>query len=185
MVEESEYKLTIGLNALNHLGKNLYSSIPAVISEVVANSYDADAELVEIEINADDGLITVIDDGCGMTRDECNHKYLEVGYARRSLGDIYTPKHHRHVMGRKGIGKLSLFSIAEVIEVHTVKVDGNGRVLQKNGFVMNIDEIQKRIESGSSNDCPLASVSEENIRINKGTKITLRHLKKGLSRAEA
>jgi len=41
-----EYELSIDLNALNHLGINLYSNVPAVISEVVANSWDADAENV-------------------------------------------------------------------------------------------------------------------------------------------
>ena len=40
------YKMTISLNVLSHLGINLYSNIPAVLSEVVANSWDADAEVV-------------------------------------------------------------------------------------------------------------------------------------------
>ncbi len=38
-----KYQLSIDLNALNHLGINLYSNIPAVVSETVANSWDADA----------------------------------------------------------------------------------------------------------------------------------------------
>lgn len=47
---ESTYKMTIDLNVLNHLGMNLYSSIPAVLSEVVANAWDADATEVRIDI---------------------------------------------------------------------------------------------------------------------------------------
>ena len=39
-----EYTMRLSLNVLDHLGLNLYSNIPAVISEVVANSWDADAE---------------------------------------------------------------------------------------------------------------------------------------------
>lgn len=31
------YKMTLDLNVLNHLGINLYSNVPAVIAEVVAN----------------------------------------------------------------------------------------------------------------------------------------------------
>ena len=44
-----KYQMTINLNVLNHLGINLYSNIPAVLSEVVANSWDADATNVDIE----------------------------------------------------------------------------------------------------------------------------------------
>ena len=41
---DHDYTMTISLNVLNHLGLNLYSNVPSVLSEVVANSYDADAE---------------------------------------------------------------------------------------------------------------------------------------------
>ena len=51
MANSEKYKMTISLNILNHLGINLYSNIPAVLSEVVANSWDADAETVEITID--------------------------------------------------------------------------------------------------------------------------------------
>ena len=46
----NRYEMTIDLNVLNHLGINLYSSTPPVLSEVVANSYDADATRVDIKI---------------------------------------------------------------------------------------------------------------------------------------
>ena len=51
MAGSPKYELTIDLNILNHLGLNLYSNIPAVVSEVVANSWDADASHVEIHID--------------------------------------------------------------------------------------------------------------------------------------
>lgn len=38
------YSLTISLNILNHLGINLYSNVPAVLAEVVANFLDLDDE---------------------------------------------------------------------------------------------------------------------------------------------
>ena len=49
MTNSVEYTMTITLNVLNNLGINLYSSVPAVLSEVVANSWDADATKVDIE----------------------------------------------------------------------------------------------------------------------------------------
>ena len=50
MVNSDDYKMTITLNVLNNLGITLYSNVPAVLSEVVANSWDADASKVVIEI---------------------------------------------------------------------------------------------------------------------------------------
>jgi len=75
------YKMTISLNVLNHLGIRLYSNIAAVLSEVVANAWDADAELVEVTVGKN--TVSIVDNGCGMTVDEANRRYLHVGYDRR------------------------------------------------------------------------------------------------------
>ena len=116
------YKMSIDLNILNHLGIKLYSNIPAVLSEVVANSWDADAESVNINFDRKAGEITITDDGHGMNVSDINAKFLHVGYQRRNNPkEAITPKWKRDVMGRKGIGKLSLFSIADIIEVQSIK----------------------------------------------------------------
>ena len=49
-MSKPKYQMSINLNVLNHLGLKLYSNVPAVLSEVVANSWDADASEVDIEI---------------------------------------------------------------------------------------------------------------------------------------
>lgn len=182
MLEQSPYELTIDLNTLNHLGIGLYSNIPAVISEVVANSYDADASQVEIKIDKKHHTITITDDGWGMTKADINQRYLTVGYNKRQHEAPVTPK-GRLPMGRKGIGKLSLFSIANTIEVHSVKRDAQG-VLQKNGFVMNAENIKATIESGTPPYRP-NPVPESRITIAQGTMITLRDLKLGVASTEA
>ena len=61
---ENKFIMSLSLNVLNHLGINLYSNIPAVLSEIVANSWDADAKRVDITI-AEDQII-IEDDGCGI-----------------------------------------------------------------------------------------------------------------------
>ena len=163
------YSLTIGLNALDHLGVNLYNSVPAVLSEAVANAWDADARNVSIDVEPES--ITIKDDGHGMTRDDCNEKFLTVGYARRKTGG--KSPGGRVVIGRKGIGKLSLFSIADVIEIHTVKGD-------KAGFVMDINKIKSEIESKGApvTTCELEEVDESEIKISRGTEIKLTKLGK-------
>ena len=128
------FKMTISLDVLQHLGIGLYSNIPAVLSELVANAWDADATKVEITLDTTASSITIRDDGHGMSADDINDKFLKVGYERRR-SNAKTPG-GRIVMGRKGIGKLAAFSIADTVDVHTS--DGT----QSHAFRMNTDEIK-------------------------------------------
>lgn len=116
--EKSPFVMKLSLSVLDDLGVNLYSNTAAVLSEVVANSWDADAEGVRISLG--DEEIEIIDDGTGMgTVEDINKRYLTVGYKRRLDGRTVTEGKRRHVMGRKGIGKLSLFAIADEVVVDT------------------------------------------------------------------
>lgn len=168
------YQMTLDLNVLNHLGINLYSNVPAVLAEAVANTWDADAETVDIDIDPQRGEVVIADDGCGMSKDEINAKYLRVGRDRRKEEPL-TARNQRPVMGRKGIGKLSLFSIADVIEVQSYK-DG-----QSCGFTMSLPDIREKIQDKPGGDTyyPEPLTSDE-IDVSRGTKITLRNLRKQL-----
>ncbi len=176
------YTLTIDLSTLNHLGIGLYSNIPAVLSEVVANAWDANAKLVDIDIDSANGLITVKDDGWGMTEREINDRFLKVGYRKRVDKTAKIPK-GRLPMGRKGIGKLALFSIASSIEVHSVKLDKQKRIIERNGFVMRASAIEQSIRAGHAHYKPDV-VPERDIKIQEGTKLTLRELKTGAQLTE-
>ena len=177
---EQTYTLTTGLNVLKHLGLGLYSNVPAVLSEAIANAWDADATHVDIEISKANSSITIQDDGHGMSVSDANRKYLHVGYERRKDAGGATTPSGRPVMGRKGIGKLSLFSIAKKVEVHTVR-EG-----ERHGFKMDIDKIQEKIEQATNQtvevDYHPDVVNSESITIDKGTKIILTDLKREISR---
>jgi HSP90 family molecular chaperone len=103
MSKPRELVMTISLNALEHLGLNLYSNIPAVLSEIVANAWDADAKLVTITIDKGSDTITIEDNGTGMDRDGVIDRFLAVGFKRREEMGEKTPG-GRRPMGRKGIG---------------------------------------------------------------------------------
>ena len=157
------YEMTIDLNVLEHLGINLYSNVAAVLTEAVANSWDADATLVEVTIDSESKWITITDDGIGMTIDDMNNRYLKVGYRRRQ--DTYAhatlTARGRPVMGRKGLGKLSLFSIANHIEIQTVH-DGHAH-----GCTMQTTAIRLAAESGHSyHPTPIPSSRRRNTRRN-------------------
>ncbi len=130
MAKKREYKMTVAGQLFKHLGLQMYSGAVPAIAELISNAYDAMAENVWIKIPVgqpieQDDAITVSDDGYGMTYEESNSLYLAVGRDRRPTGEEWTKPYNglkpRKVQGRKGIGKLAGFGIADRIELRTVK----------------------------------------------------------------
>jgi hypothetical protein len=108
-------------NVVEHLGLKLYQNKPTrVIAELVANSWDADAEHVHVNLSfvGDQRWVAVLDDGNGMTRHELATSYLIIGRARRTNA-MDRSRGNRRLMGRKGIGKLAAFGIAKTVQVIT------------------------------------------------------------------
>ena len=177
-MNEPKYKMSINLNVLNHLGFKLYSNVPAVLSEAVANSWDADATHVDIKIESEKIIIT--DNGHGMTLQDINDKYLTVGYERRNDGGGRTTELDRPIMGRKGIGKLSLFSIADIVEVQTVRGG------DKNGFVMSARKIEEQIREQDGSTYHPDTLPNSKITLEgNGTRIVLTGLKKQVHQTPA
>lgn len=106
-----------------------------------------------------------------------NNKYLTVGYQKRHLVPI-TPMLNRKVMGRKGIGKLSLLSIAETITIYSSK---NG---QKNALQISTQKLREAV-SQTQTYYP-EEVDDSGIDFEgNGTKIVLTNLKKSRTTALA
>ncbi len=179
MSTSDRYTLTINLPTLQHL-VNLYSNVPAVLSEVVANAWDADATRVDIVLDSKRRRIEIRDDGHGMDVSDANAFFLKVGYRRRDAGRHRSPRFKRSVMGRKGIGKLALFAIADIIEVRSVKTID--RKKHKSGFVLNRADIEKAIKNRAVyHPKPLAA---NDITHRSGTLLVLRKLRKNVKLAE-
>ncbi|MGV9411140.1 ATP-binding protein [Nocardia sp. NPDC003693] len=129
--EDHRYTMRISRLAIDKLGIRLYDRVSAVLAELIANSYDADATEVDVALPwgvtlagtiraADEPAyrIVVSDNGHGMTASEINAHYLMVGSDRRKrTGSDLSREQQRPVMGRKGIGKLAAFGICRTIEV--------------------------------------------------------------------
>lgn len=116
------YRINIDKKVLRLLGAQLYGDTPSIISELVQNAYDADAKAVWITINTVSEMsIVVQDDGIGMTPDEVNSRFLNIGQDRRSM--YPESPGGRKVLGRKGIGKLAVFSLAKVVDVYSKTVN--------------------------------------------------------------
>ena len=179
--KSSKYKMTISPNVLNHLGLNLYSNTPAVLAEVVANAWDADATEVEISFNVEKDEILIKDNGSGMDTDDINEKFLFVGYRKREHIQA-TPIKKRPPMGRKGIGNLSLFSIANKIYVYSKSADN------REALLMDADAIKeniKRSEEGNRETSYLPKEIEfdDMVSYESGTTIKIADLKKNITQA--
>jgi len=139
---KTKYTMRISRLTVDKLGVKLYDRVSAVLAELIANSYDADAEHVSVEAPMGELLaekhqgaitdrgfkIVVEDDGCGMTPSEVNEFYLVVGKERRTdpKRGAKSKKHLRSVMGRKGVGKLAPFGVCRTIEI----VSSGGEVIE-------------------------------------------------------
>lgn len=73
-------------NVIDDLGAKLYSTLPPIIAELIANGYDACASYVKITL-LDEGKkkIVIEDDGAGMSFDDINKYYLVIGRKRRDF----------------------------------------------------------------------------------------------------
>jgi len=166
--------MSISLNALEHLGINLYSNMPAVLSEIVANAWDADAKSVTVTVDKANETITIEDDGMGMNRDGVIDRFLTVGFKRRETLGETTPS-GRKPMGRKGIGKLSIFSISQIAEVYTIQ----GK--ERTAFKMDSEIIRKAITGNSQKPYKPEELESLPSDFKMGTRIVLSGLTKSLS----
>lgn len=173
----SNYEIQIDLNVLNHLGMSLYSNTPAVLTEIISNAWDADATEVNITLNTGDiPEVIITDNGHGMSEEDIIHKFLTVGYARRDNKRSKSDTLGRQVMGRKGIGKLAMFSLANKIQIFSAKQD---EVPQ--AFEINVDALQKAIKNKETYKAtPIDFPSDMKL----GTTIRLFELKKSIERTQ-
>lgn len=166
-VEKEPLKMEFDPNTIEDLGVRMYSTLPPVIAELISNSYDAEAESVEIFLydNADPKRIVVKDDGHGMTYDEINTRFLKIGRKRRKADNRQVSDNEKRlVIGRKGLGKLSFFGITPKSQISTIK-DG-----YKTVFTLDIKEI---LDSGEKSYEPEIIENEVKTNEENGTAVEL------------
>lgn len=85
---QEPFRMDFDIYTIKHLGLQMYSTLPPVIGELVANAWDANAKRVEITIpegpiDEHTSEITIVDDGIGMSDGDIRRKYLIIGRRRR------------------------------------------------------------------------------------------------------
>ncbi len=172
---------------IEHLGIDMYQSPVAAIAELISNAWDADAEIVRVTLpaNLESGaVISIADDGVGMTLSECQNRFLRVGYNRRGKDARTTTPGGRPTMGRKGIGKFAGFGIAKVLHVETTS-EATG---ESTTFALDVARLLGSSQDAADESTPYVDSTPLTVEVlaysppdpantpNHGTRITLRDL---------
>lgn len=101
------------------IGDRLISGPEAAVIELIKNSHDADANWVKVKFtppfSADEGVITIVDDGHGMTFDDIEGKWMEP--ATTDKGERRTSPNGRRFLGSKGIGRFASARLGRYLEL--------------------------------------------------------------------
>ncbi len=103
-------------------GRESIKDHTTAVLELVKNSYDAGATIVEVQIwtglFAEDGAnIRVADDGAGMSSEDVQNHWLRLGYSAKRE-DKFTPRGRRRT-GEKGVGRISADRLGAVLELRS------------------------------------------------------------------
>lgn len=174
---DKSLKLEFHGRIIDHLGIQMYQSSVAAIAEMISNAWDADAENVSITLSSENSPVIVIkDDGNGMTFEECQSRFLKIGYCRRGVKNTETSKKfNRPILGRKGIGKFAGFGIAQNLKIETISAETGERTC----FQLDLNKIRSGEFISSEEFTIVPEIYEapnESSKCNHGTTITLTNL---------
>lgn len=115
--------LTVDAKLLRELGERLVGRPHIALAELVKNSFDADARVVDINFSRD--RIEVVDDGHGMSREDLIGRWMRVGTTRKE-DERRSPELGRPMTGSKGVGRLASQLLASHLELITVGLRDRG-----------------------------------------------------------
>lgn len=126
MTSSNSHPFRANAHLLKLLGDQLIGDDRLAIFELVKNSYDADAEHVDVvvDIEAKTPNIVVWDkQGDGMSKDTVTNKWLEIGTSsKRGANRVRTEK-GRMPLGEKGVGRLAVHKLGSSLVINTKSKD--------------------------------------------------------------
>src|ERR1700694_3571717 len=109
------------------LGSDMYRA-PEALRQLIANALDADATRVNVEIEFNDletpSLLRVRDNGCGISPQEMKASFGDIGVHQTRASA------HRQVIGSRGIGRFSVFSLGVEARWQSISSSPSGVVKQ-------------------------------------------------------
>ena len=147
---KKQVSMRVGARHIGQLGRELVTDYITALTELVKNSYDADAEVVEIlfeNIKSNDGRIVIFDTGSGISSYDIENKWAVIG-TNSKVRETHSNKYKRRFAGKKGIGRFSVERLAEYCtiisftETEKIRYDTNWNLYEG----INIPEFIQRCE---------------------------------------
>lgn len=125
---EKQFAFSFGDEFLRHHAGQIVTDQNYAIVELVANCWDAGSTDVVIKWPEEGGLLSVQDNGIGMTKTELLYRWGKFNYNRiaeqNGNNAIFPPKTShgkRKVFGRNGVGRHAMFCFSDEYELITKK----------------------------------------------------------------
>lgn len=120
MKEGSNFK--VDARTIFQLGREAIESEISAVSELVKNAYDADSTKCSVFFESIDyeqaEKIIIQDDGNGMSYEQVEKNWLRIG-TNNKRKEKNSPKFGRPMLGEKGIGRLALNRLGNLVEIYT------------------------------------------------------------------
>jgi len=129
--------MRVGVSIIKQLSTAFYSRKSMVLEELITNSYDAGASYAKVNVSPEE--IKITDDGSGMSPDELT-KFFYISFTEKNKKPLkeIRDKLKRYIIGKFGIGKLSMYQLCRRFRITTSK-DG---IESESTF--DFDEFEKR-----------------------------------------
>jgi hypothetical protein len=106
---------TVEAGIVHRLGEESVSDGVLAVVELVKNSYDDDAENVDLvlrNIRTGASTITITDNGNGMTEEHLKARWMRIATSIKAREPI-SPKFKRHRLGQKGVGRFAVENLSK------------------------------------------------------------------------
>lgn len=162
--DKENVRFSVDAGVINRLGKELVGRHETAVSELIKNSYDADALTVDLYFKDCDkpgGTLTIEDSGLGMTREQLVKGFMTISSSDK-IHNPKSPRYNRTRAGQKGIGRFSTQRIGQELTIVTqtlksdkalkVTIDWDKYEMDSNLLLISntIEEVEKEKEEGTT-----------------------------------
>ncbi len=167
-------KFSVEAALLEELGERLVAVPEVALTELIKNSYDADAS--ECIISMDTEGITIKDDGNGMSETDFLNFWMVIG-TKGKVRENQSKRYLRKVSGSKGIGRFAVRFLGLYLKLSTVSYDE--KLKKYTRIEANFDWQQaSQYQSLSEIEVPYTVTKIDNAQI--GTVLTITKLRPGV-----
>lgn len=124
-IETNTLSFRVDAGLIDRLGRELVGRAETAVSELIKNTYDADATIVSvnfIDTDESDGTIVISDNGLGMSLQQLTDGFMTIS----STDKLHNPKsirYNRSKAGKKGIGRFATQRLGNKLTIITQTIE--------------------------------------------------------------